>query len=218
MVGMKKFWNLIGWLLCLTLIAALGGIIVSRLFAAPIYDTKGLPELPRSLGITIPNVDLDYYHDERPILPEQVNMLIGWGVLPSEAEKMNYGDFKLVEEKQLLSPISIGYIRESNPELKDVDLSKWTVKQYREYGKKWREENTMITAQQRKRFEELGVTITDATRIGGSDYYYADFERMIRDLEDPAGYRKVKGYIEQYYLEKLAYISYDPAAEKGGAK
>lgn len=190
------------------------GFMIGLFSQKSTFDTKGLPELPRSLGIKVPNVDLSYYIDPRPIFPEQVNLLIEKGVLPTEAEQMTYGEFKLACREFKMDELRLYYAQTIAPEIAQ-EAKNWTWGQYDDYLEMKTYERLKPADDLEKQLNELGLTTADAVLIG-REYYGYDYEKMIGELKTTEGRERIKSYVEDEYYMKLSYIQYDAKDEEAG--
>ncbi len=155
-----------------------------------------IKELPRSLGITIVNIDLSTVHDTNPLEKEQRALLIEYGYSLDQIAKMDAGDFMEAERVQMIPKENLESIKNSYCELKELDISSWTWGDFEEYCKKKDRENA-FSAEEQDLLAKRNITIDDA-RYLLKEYHSID-NLLIQDDSI------LKEYLEVFYKNKISY-------------
>lgn len=123
-------------------------------------------EMPRSMGIQIPNINMDKAIDPTP-LSEFSNVfkaeLSQHGLSEKEIAGLSYSDYRTIERSWKLSEEMIESVKKSYPELADRDLSSWTHGDYQAYYTKHDKENfaKSFTPAQISQLNKRGILLED---------------------------------------------------------
>jgi len=202
LIRKMNFSSVIIACLAIMLMSAVGVFSASKLSAVS-YDTKGCKELKQSLNISIPNIDLSTYHDERPLLDGNIEFLKSAGISDSEIALIKtYGDYKNIQRKVIMDEDSIKIAKRLYPDLLEIDMSKWTWGQYEDYYTQQDRLMYMPSESEAKEYAKRGITIDDAMELLG--VYQSHYDILMQSDDT------LKKYIAEYYENKLAYINYTP--------
>lgn len=157
-----------------------------------------LVELPRSLSISIPNIDTTKVHQTHPLQQMQIDSLKSHGFSDEEIANMDFGDYKNIEKTWLLSPGIIPDIKNIYPELANDDISKWTVGDFLAYSMKVDTKAYAPTEEQAIALKARNITLQDA-RVLLKQFHSYD---SILEQEDET----LKGLLERHYHFKIDYI------------
>lgn len=160
----------------------------------------GEVELPRSLGISIPNIDMTKVHNTYPLQQLQRERLMSKGFSNEEIATMDYEDYINIEKTWLLTPDKIKNIKNIYPELTYTDLSQWTNGDFLEYFLEADAKTYAPTLEQTAVIKARGITLDDARKL------LKDFHSYDTILEQDDG--TLKELLERYYQFTIDYINH----------
>lgn len=153
-------------------------------------------EMPRSMGIQIPNINMDKVITTTPLSEFSSAFkteLSQHGLSEKEIEKMSYNDYKTIERSWKLTKEMTESAKESYPELANKDLSTWTYGDYEDYHTKKDKENFEheFTKEQITQLNQRGILLEDV------HWLLKDFYKIDNILAQPD--ENLKKEIEGYY-------------------
>ena len=156
-------------------------------------------ERPRSLGISIPNIDMTKVHNTYPLQQSQRERLISKGFSNEEIATIDYGDYINIEKTWLLTPDKIVNIKNIYPELTHIDLSQWTNGDFLEYFLEADSKTYAPTPEQAVAITARNITLDDARKL------LKDFHSYYTILEQDDD--TLKELLERYYQFTIDYIN-----------
>lgn len=155
-------------------------------------------ELPGSLGISIPKIDITKVHDTYPIPQQQRERLLSHGFSNEEISRMDFGDYQIIEKTWLLTPDMIRSIKNIYPALTYTDLSKWNYGDFLAYSIEADAKTYAPTTEQAEAFNARNITLDDARRLL-KDFH--SYETILKQKDDI-----LKELLEGYYQFTIEYI------------
>lgn len=155
-------------------------------------------ELPRSLSISIPNIDMTKVHDTHLLQKSQVDTLKSRGFSNEAIEDMDFGDYKNIEKTWILDPEILPKIKGIYPQLVSIDISKWTNGDFLEYSMEADAKTYAPTTEQASAIKARNITLADARTL------LKDFQSYDTILTQDDG--TLKEHIEGYYQMTIDYI------------
>lgn len=165
-------------------------------------------ELPRSMGIDIPNINMDRINFTKSINEYGVNGtnylkkdLLKYGYVTEDIKKLTYQDYKILSRTWPLEKEEIVIARRLYPELKNKDLSIWTKGDFEDYYSAADKSNLQyrFTNEQLQQLEEKGIKIADTF------YLFKEFQDADTILSQTD--EVLKETIKAYYQFKIDNIN-----------
>lgn len=170
-------------------------------------DVLAAVELPKSLSISIPNIDMSKVHDTNPLEQLQIDNLINHGYSKEEILMIDAGDYYEIEKTWNIPPEAISNIKLCFPDVDISVISKWTWGDYFAYAKAADESSDVYapTKEQEIALNARNITLSDA-RMLLKDFH--TYDNLLSQNDDT-----IKMFIESYYkftidnIKQLAQIS-----------
>jgi hypothetical protein len=155
-------------------------------------------ELPRSLGISLPNIDITKVHDTHLLSQRERELLMSHGFSFEEIASMDFGDFKNIEKTWLLTPEMIKSIKVIYPALAHIDLSKWNYGDFLAYSMEADAKTYAPTTEQAEAIKARNITLNDARKLL-KDFH--SYDSLLKQSDDT-----LKELLERYYQFTIDYI------------
>lgn len=177
-------------------------------------DVLSIVELPRSLSISIPKIDMSKVHDTNPLEQLQIDNLIKHGYSKEQILTLDAGDYYEIEKTWKIPSEVIPNIVLCFPDVDISIISRWTWGDYFVYSKSADERSNVyaLTKEQEAAFKARKITLDDARML------LKDFQTYDNILSQSDN--TIKAYIESYYkftignIKQLAQISEQRSAQK----
>lgn len=155
-------------------------------------------ELPTSLSISIPNIDLTKVHQTQPLQQPQIDSLKSRDFSDEMIATMDYGDYANVEKTWLLTSDMIKNAKNIYPDLANMDISNWTYGDFLTYSVKADSKTYAPTEDQAKALKERNITLEDARKLLK---VFNSYDTILKQND-----KTLKGYIEKDYQSTIEYI------------
>lgn len=176
-------------------IAVLEATNTSDLLSATTSNSDVLTniELPRSMNIKTPKIDMKKVHDTNPLEELQIENLKNHGYSNQEIKNMDAGDYNEIEKTWKIPASDIPIYKSSFPELENVDISNWTIGEYLAYDEAAAAKANIYspTSDQVQAFALRNIDLCDA-RMLLKDFY--SYDNILQQSDET-----LKNYIEAYY-------------------
>ena len=172
------------------------------------YSILNQIELPRSMGIDMPNIDMDKINFTKSINEYNSNGtnylkddLIKHGYATEDIEKLTYQDYKILSRTWPLEKEEAEIAKHLYPELEKEDLSSWTNGDFEDYYTAADKTNLQyrFTADQIQQLAEKEITIADTF------YLFKEFQDADTILSQSD--EVLKKTIQAYYQFKIDNIN-----------
>lgn len=155
-------------------------------------------ELPGSMSISIPHIDMSKVHDTNALEQLQIDNLKSHGYSADKISSMDAGDYNRIEQTWTISKSDIALYKSFFPELENADISNWTYGDYLAYDEAAAANVYAPTAEQAAALKARNITLGDARTLL-KDFY--SYDKILKQSDDI-----LKEYIEGYYQFALDYI------------
>jgi hypothetical protein len=131
-------------------------------------------ELPRSMSISIPKIDIMKIHDTHPLVGEQIKNLKNHGYSDSEIRNLDVEAYNQIEKTWKLPSSMIPDIITLYPELKGTDISTWTIGDFLAYSYAADARSNVYapTQEQANALAARNITLNDAVTLLKDFYTY----------------------------------------------
>ena len=143
-------------------------------------------ELPRSMDISIPKIDENRILQTQLLSdmpPELIEDLESQGY--EDAGKYTYGEYQVISELQTLEEAGLTFIKQTYPELSQVDISDWTVRDYNQWQQEYVKElqSSIYNDEEKLLMQEKEILIEDMHYLR-KEFYDAVFEQPDQVLKE----------------------------------
>lgn len=157
-------------------------------------------ELPRSMNVSTPNLDVDRVFQEKPlsdypaVLAEELTAM---GM--ENPTEYTYSEYILLTESRSVEDAGLTSFFLANKELENESPAAWTVREYKDWqqAQLLAETEAELTEEQRKFLEEKGILLSDLQWLK-KDFYGSYMERTDEEL---------RATIEAYYQMSIGYVT-----------
>ena len=117
----------------------------------------------------------------------------------SDASKYTYGEYVAISETYTLEEAGLTNLKSTYPELKQIDISNWTVKDYHKWQNDYikEQQQSMYTDEDKKNMSKRGILIEDMF------YLRKEFHGSVLEQDDET----LRKCLESYYQLGLDFLN-----------